>query len=90
MKHLDLRLKSIEQQRAESYARMAKRMRRAAPRAATTPMICAATTRGSYAGSELSAPAVRPGADDSLKLPSRIGNALHYRDGRVVALTLLT
>lgn len=29
---------------------------------------------------------VRPGADDALALPSRIGNMLHYRDGRVVVM----
>lgn len=81
MKPLDLRLKTIEQQRAEAYARMAKRMAKAGPQAATTPMICAATTRGRYDGAELSTPAVRPGADDALTLPSRIGHALHYRRG---------
>jgi hypothetical protein len=28
--------------------------------------------------------AERPGADRALQLPSRVGNRLHYRDGRVV------
>lgn len=26
---------------------------------------------------------MRPGADNALAIPSRIGNRLHYRDGRV-------
>lgn len=26
---------------------------------------------------------MRPGADNALTIPSRIGNRLHYRDGRV-------
>lgn len=29
---------------------------------------------------------VRPGADDALKVPTRMGNRLHYRDGRVKEL----
>lgn len=28
--------------------------------------------------------AVRPGSLDALELPSKIGNKMHYRDGRVV------
>ena len=35
--------------------------------------------RGTYRSSW--AP-IRPGANDSLAIPSRIGNRLHYRDGR--------
>lgn len=27
--------------------------------------------------------AVRPGSQDALELPSKIGNKMHYRDGRV-------
>lgn len=37
---------------------------------------------GSYHPHELSAPAVRLGADDHMKHPSRRGNTLCYRDGR--------
>ena len=37
---------------------------------------------GSYHPTELSAPAIRPGADDHMKYPSRNGNTLTYRDGR--------
>ena len=48
--------------------------------------ITAATQRETYAGNELSAPAVRPGADDALALPSRTGRNLHYRDGRTELL----
>jgi len=28
---------------------------------------------------------MRPGAEDALKVPSRMGDRLHYRDGRVEA-----
>lgn len=30
---------------------------------------------------------VRPGADQALDIPSRINSHLHYRDGRVEAMT---
>lgn len=29
---------------------------------------------------------MRPGSEDALKVPSRMGNVLHYRDGRVEAI----
>ena len=35
-----------------------------------------------YDGAELVA-ATRAGAEDALAYPSRIGNYLHYRDGRI-------
>ncbi len=35
-----------------------------------------------YDGAELRPIVGRPGATDALELPSRIGNRLHYRDGR--------
>lgn len=41
---------------------------------------------GSYEGKELRVSVVRRGADDHLALPSRVGDSLHYRDGRVEAL----
>ena len=37
---------------------------------------------GSYHPEELSAPAVRLGADDHMQYPSRRGSTLCYRDGR--------
>lgn len=43
-----------------------------------------------YKCPDLIAPAVRPGADDALQIPSRYGSRLHYRDGRVVFLTTAT
>jgi hypothetical protein len=47
--------------------------------------MAAAITRNGYAGTgDLRPPVYRPGSDDAAKLPSRIGNRLHYRDGRVV------
>ena len=40
-------------------------------------------TKGPYRGTELSAPCMRPGSMDAMRLPSRMNNRLHYRDGRV-------
>ncbi len=40
---------------------------------------------GNYDGKEMRPYEGRPGANDALKVPSRIGNTLHYRDGREVA-----
>ena len=37
-----------------------------------------------YSGLELAEPAVRSGADNHMELPSRRGDWLYYRDGRVV------
>ena len=49
-----------------------------------------ASTKGSYSGAELSAPAVRPGADASLALPSRMGNRLYHRRHHNRRITDLT
>ena len=38
---------------------------------------------GTYEGKELRLAAVRQGADDHMALPSRVGNELYYRDGRM-------
>jgi hypothetical protein len=38
-----------------------------------------------YRGNELREQTMRPEANTHLGFPSRIGNSLHYRDGRVVA-----
>lgn len=38
---------------------------------------------GDYSCPELTLPCTRPGGDDAASLPSRVGNTLHYRDGRV-------
>jgi hypothetical protein len=47
-------------------------------------MVCA-VNRNAYAGTgDKRPPVYRPGSDAAAKLPSRIGNRLHYRDGRVV------
>ncbi len=42
------------------------------------------TALGTYSGHELSAPAVRMGADDHMTLPSRWFGTRSYRDGREV------
>lgn len=63
---------------------MAKALRRAAQQ---PPLLTTATTRDIVNGSSQGnyvpqwAP-LRPGAEDALKLPSRIGQRLTYRDSR--------
>lgn len=42
---------------------------------------------GSYHSEELSAPAIRPGADDHMQRPSRRGSTLRYRDGSEAKVT---
>lgn len=36
---------------------------------------------------DMLAPPARHGASDALQVPSRMGNRLHYRDGRVMELS---
>ena len=43
-------------------------------------------SRGDYDGAELRPYQGRPGANDALAIPSRFGDELHYRDGRVERL----
>ncbi|MGH6627619.1 MAG: hypothetical protein ACRECD_13960 [Burkholderiaceae bacterium] len=45
--------------------------------------VCNASSRDSYRGEELRLNAARPGCNDHLALPSRVGVRLHFRDGRV-------
>lgn len=52
-----------------------------------SPTVHSASTKGSYSGAELSASAVRPGADAALALPSRMGDRLHHRNRCVTDLT---
>lgn len=51
---------------------------------ATGVKICNSNTPDIYCGNELSAPATRPGADNALAIPSRMGDMLRHRDGREV------
>lgn len=49
---------------------------------ATPTRVTNSSTTGTYSGAELSAPAVRAGADDFLAVPSLIGGQRRWRDGR--------
>lgn len=40
-----------------------------------------------YKCPDLVAPSIRPGADNALAIPSRYGDRLHYRNGRVVFIS---
>jgi hypothetical protein len=55
---------------------------RAAPSYAGARARCAATLTAPYRATEYS-PSPRPGANAAFTLPSRYGDELHYRDGRV-------
>lgn len=44
------------------------------------------TGRLTQACADMLAPAVRPGAEQSLQIPSRDNDVLHYRDGRIVPI----
>lgn len=46
-----------------------------------------ATTRDTYTGAELGLTVARPGAAAAMALPSRVGQRLHYRDGRTADAT---
>lgn len=45
------------------------------------------TTRMASPCADMLAPAVRVGAEQTLQIPSRVGDRLHYRDGRVAHIT---
>lgn len=47
----------------------------------TTPIRTSTRVEDGYRCPELSEPAVRLGADDHMRLPSRRGDRLYYRDG---------
>lgn len=63
-------------------ARYHSELRKNGPRPPKEPPITNGAMCGVYDGAELVAP-IRSGADDALAYPSRIGNYLHYRDGRI-------
>lgn len=46
-------------------------------------MVCAGNRNGISGTDDRLPPVYRSGAMDAFKLPSRMGNRLHYRDGRV-------
>ena len=54
------------------------------PRAGS--LITRSPVRGLASAADLAPPALRPGAENFLACPSRIGQRLHHRDGRVTDL----
>jgi hypothetical protein len=58
-----------------------------APAAKPAKTVTNASTQKPYQPEkDMLAPPARRGASDALQVPSRMGNRLHYRDGRVVDL----
>ena len=49
-------------------------------------LLTSSATRRAASAADLAPPALRPGSEDFLAHPSRIGDRLHYRDGRVTDL----
>lgn len=69
-----------------THALIQQRRRFKKPRVATAIRVTNTTTTGLYNGAEVCMPALRAGADDALQVPSRVGDRLHFRDGRVTDL----
>lgn len=66
------------------HVRPARRFKK--PSGSVATRIGNATTQATYNGAEVCMPALRAGADDALQVPSRVGDRLHFRDGRVTDL----
>jgi len=59
---------------------------KAKPAKAAPVTFCNSATSDHYLGEDLTQSPVRPAADDSLSLPSRMGQRLHYRGGLVTCM----
>ena len=57
-----------------------------APGCGDPRLLTRSPVRGLASAADLAPPALRPGAQDALAHPSRIGDRLHHRDGRVTDL----
>jgi hypothetical protein len=57
-----------------------------APGCGDPALLTRSPIRSIASAADLAPPAQRPGAQDALAHPSRIGDRLHYRDGRVTDL----
>lgn len=66
------------------FVRRARQKARASNEVPTR--ISNSSAKGHYNGAEVCMPALRKGADDALQVPSRVGDRLHFRDGRVTDL----
>ena len=56
------------------------------PHVGAHALLTASPVRRASSAADLAPPALRPGSEDFLACPSRIGNRLHYRGGRVTDL----
>jgi hypothetical protein len=57
-----------------------------APGCGDPRLLTRSPVRGLASAADLAPPALRPGAENFLTCPSRIGQRLHHRDGRVTDL----
>lgn len=68
---------------AKTVQRKRQRWARSRPASITPEQLMRRSIIRYASASDLSPPVPRPGSQDALQWPNRIGNRLHYRDGRV-------
>ena len=56
------------------------------PECGDPALLTRSPVRGLASAADLARPALRPGSENALDCPSRIGNKLHHRSGRVTDL----
>ena len=74
------------QQRNQEFKALCVELNKAKPAKAAPMTFCNSFTKKHYLGEDLTLAPVRPSADDSLSLPSRMGQRLHYRGGLVTCM----
>lgn len=74
------------QQRNQEFKALCVELKKAKPAKAAPVTFCNSATSDHYLGEDLTQAPVRPSADDSLRLPSRMGERLHYRAGLVTCM----
>ncbi len=74
------------QQRNKDWKALCVELNKAKPAKAAPVTFCNSATSDHYLGEDLTQAPVRPSADDSLRLPSRMGQRLHYRGGQVTCM----
>lgn len=78
---------TVEQLREKQYADLVESLTLQAPVRTPSATFCNSTTTRDYAGAELTDPSTRMHADNTLEIPSRVGNQLRYRCGLITDLS---
>ena len=74
------------QQRNKDWKALCVELNKSKPAKAAPVTFCNSAKKDHYLGEDLTQAPVRPSADDSLRLPSRMGQRLHYRGGLVTCM----